>query len=206
MKYPKILGLAALAASALMVFAGAGTASASVFCHSTTTPCAQKWSTGTEIDFTLQGTAEWKTTGGTIFKTCTGGTIRGPLINSGGASETVKVSISKSDFVWNGCTANTSTNEGGELEIHSISGSDSASVTIKGFSFTTNTIFGSCNYGFPNWTSFATLAGSATGNASINITTILSLKSGPACPADIEWVEAFAQTEPSGTGLFVEPS
>jgi hypothetical protein len=54
MKYLKILGLAAVAAAAVMSIAGAGSASATVLCSTTADPCpaGQKWPT-LVVDFTI---------------------------------------------------------------------------------------------------------------------------------------------------------
>lgn len=74
MKYLKMLGLAAVAAAALMAFVGAGTASAKegVLCSTTSNPCNSKWAAGTVIDFSLKGSAVWTNAeNGETLETCT---------------------------------------------------------------------------------------------------------------------------------------
>jgi hypothetical protein len=209
MEYFKMLGLAVIAASALIAFAAAGTASATVLCDTTTTPCNQKWSAGTQLEFEIAPGTEgiWETTDGkTVVAKCTEGELKGKP-SSGGASETVKVPVQASDFTWPGCTVNTATLEGGELEIHAIEGSDNGAVTATGFSFTTTAFGVSCIYTFASSTNIGTLTASATGDATLHINTVFTKKSGGfLCPTDLKWREEFTQVKPEGTALYVEPS
>ena len=210
MKYLKILGLAAVAAMAFMAFVGAGSASATVLCDTTSTPCNQKWTAGTQLEFEISpGTVGlWQTTGGETIAECTEAELRGHP-SAGGASETVKMSIQASDFNWNanGCTIQTKTLEGGELEIHHIAGTDNGTVTATGFSFTTTAFGASCVYTFTKATDLGTLTGSATGDAVLHINTVFTKKEGSfICPADLKWSEQLTQVRPEKTALYVEPS
>jgi hypothetical protein len=210
MKYLKMLGLVAIAAAALMAIAGAGTASATVLCRTTSTPCAagQKWETNTQVHFTLKPgtTSEWKTTGGSLENTCTEGTIKGSISSAGSETSTVKISVSKSEWTWGGCTQAQNTLAGGELEVHAIAGSDNGEVRATGFNFTTTIAGVSCNYNFPESTKLGTLTSSGSGGATIDINTVLTKSGGGfLCVPSLQWIEQFTQTEP-GSGLFVEPS
>jgi hypothetical protein len=212
MKYLKILGLAAVAAAALMAIAGAGTASATVLCDSATNPCAAKWAAGTQLEFHIQAGTEgiWAATSGEPTVRCTEGILKAKP-STGGALETVTMSIGgESEFNWNkGCGSGieTKTLEGGKLEIHSISGSSNGTVTATGFSFTTTFLGASCVYTFAEPTDMGTLTGSATGDAVLDINTVFTKKEGSfVCPLTVTWKENFTQVAPSGTGLFVEPS
>src|SRR5690242_16081517 len=102
MRYLKMFGFAAVAAVVLMAFAGAGTASATVLCHSATSPCPQKWAQGTEVEFSLQPetSATWQTNQGILLNTCTNGTLKGTVSNAGSGTETVKISVPASGFFW----------------------------------------------------------------------------------------------------------
>jgi hypothetical protein len=213
MKYLKTLGLAAVAAMALIAFVGAGSASATVLCDTTSTPCAEKWKVGTEPRFTVKpGTAGiWTDTSGTVVAKCPEGEIRGEITNAGSATETVKTSVEPSDFTWPGVEGciKTITVAGGTLEIHAISGTDNGTVTASGFKITIYfEAFGiSCIYGFTEGQDLGTLTASGSGSAILDINTVFFKKEGGfLCPGDLKWAEEFTQEQPSGTGLYVEPS
>lgn len=212
MKYLKMLGLAAVAVAALMAFVGATSASATVLCHTTSTPCVEKWKVGTEPRFTVRsgGAGIWETTGGTVLAECPEGELRGVISNAGGATETVKTSVEASGLTWQntgGCFS-TKTVEGGTFEVHSITGTDNGTVTVSGFKITINNgFFGDCTYGFTTGEDFGTLTASGTGSAIIDVNTIFIKKEGGiTCPEELRWTEEFMQEKPSGTALYVEPS
>ena len=208
MKYLKMLGLAAVATAALMAIAGAGTASATVFCHTTSSPCPEKWKAGTEPRFTVRpGTAGiWKDTSGAIAAKCPEGELRGTITNAGSATETVKTSVPASGLTWPGVEGciKTVTLEGGTLEVHAISGTDNGTVTVSGFKITLSILGSSCIYGFGENANFGTLTGNGSGSAILDINTLFFKKEGGiACPNDLTWTEEFTQEIPSGTALYV---
>jgi len=210
MKYVKILGLAAVAAAALMAFVGAGTASATVFCDTNTNPCSAKWAAETQLEFHVKpGTVgKWGSTAGETLVECTEGLLKGRP-SAGGATATVKMSVAASEFNWNsGCSGVvTKTLEGGTLEIHAIAGTGNGTVTATGFTFTTSLFGSSCTYGFLSTTDMGVLTGNGTGNAVLDINTTFSKKEGSIiCPTSLSWSEEFTQVAPSGTGLYVETS
>ena len=213
MKYLKMIGLAAIAAVALMAITGAGTASATVFCHSTSTSCAEKWVKGTEPRFTVRpgGAGTWRTTGGEIFAKCPEGELRGEITNAGNASETVKTSVPASGLTWPGVEGciKTITLEGGTLEVHAITGTDNGTVTVSGFRITiyNAALGGSCIYGFATGEHIGVLTASGSNSAILDINTIFLKKEGSfLCPASLNWAEEFQQVQPNGTALYVEPS
>lgn len=148
MKYVKSLGLAAIAAAALMAFVGATTASATVLCKTaptgstTGTTCPEGWAypAGTEIHMTLTGTAKLTTT----FKNyeCTGSTMKGKTKNEGNASETVIVPLET--LTYSGCNCQTVVLKPGTLEIHWIADTNNGTATASGEEETLScsTIFG----------------------------------------------------------------
>jgi hypothetical protein len=215
MKYLKMLGLAAVAAMALMAFVGAGSASATVFCSTNTSPCpaGQKWVAGTAPRFTVKaGTAGiWTDTSGNVVANCPQGEIKGKITNSGSATETVTTSVAASDFTWEstgGCF-NTVTVEGGNLEIHAISGTANGTVTVSGIKITIYLeAFGvSCIYGFSTGADLGTLTGGGSNSATLDINTVFVKKEGSFfCPGSLHWTEEFIQTQPSGTALYVTAS
>lgn len=206
MKYVKMLGLAAVAAAALMAFVGAGSASATVLCKTATNPCTSKWALGTEVRFSLKSgtSAIWKGQQGETLKTCTGADLRGKISNAGSAFETVKLQITENS--WTSCTVPTTTVKLGELEIHSITGSTNGTMTLKGAEFTTkDNFFGDCSYGAGTGIDLGTLTSSGTGDAVIDVSATL-LPTGLGCCPQVSWAEEFTLTSPVETPLFVEPS
>jgi hypothetical protein len=158
MKHVKMLGLAAMAAAALMAFVGASTASATVLCKtSTTTTCPAGWALAKgeklhavlepEKIATLTGERPEHTTEKVI--TCTSSTVEGEVTNAGSATETAKGNITVLTFT--GCTSpstgggkcTVTTLKGGTLEAHATSGGN-GTLTSSGAEVTTSceSIFG----------------------------------------------------------------
>ena len=207
MRYVKMLGLAAVAAMALMAFVVAGSASATVLCKTNTNPCSSKWAVGTELEFTLKNgtSATWKGTSGETLKTCTGAKLRAQITSAGSATETVKLKVLEDS--WTSCTVPTVTLKLGELEVHSITGSTNGTLTFKNAEFTTqDLIFGDCVYGTAaSGTDLGTLTSSGTGDSVIDVNATLSPIGLNCCP-EVVWQEDFTITSPKETPLFVEPS
>jgi hypothetical protein len=187
MKYIKMLGLAAVAAAALMAFAG--TASATKLYSGGTQKLA-----GTTIESSLTGSASLETTEGTVLNTCTGGSVKGKTSNSEGAS----ISGSIESLTWTGCTKTTHTIKNGSLEIAYTSGLN-GSVTGKGSEVTIDGIFGaSCVYGTGSGTALGTLVGSTTGNATLAIkATVPRISGGFICPSQAVWNASYTVTSPT---------
>jgi len=208
MKYMKMLGLVVVAAMALAAFLGAGSASATVICHTKTSPCPQKWAKGTQVEFSVKSgtSASWKETTGIAVKTCTGGTIKGEITNAGSETEAVKISVPASEFKWTGCTVATETLKGGEIELTHITGTDNATMVFKGFEFTTTQSGISCKYGLGEGIDVGTLTGSATGDAVMDINSVLPVTGGGLCCSDVAWIEEFTLTKPQETPLYIRKS
>src|SRR5690348_12477967 len=114
MKYIKMLGLAAVAAAALMAF-GAGSASATELYSTGVTVNA-----GTVLKSSLETgtTATLSTTdGSSIVDTCTGSTVEGPVDTYTGGDVTGSIT----SLGWSGCTFTTDTLTNGSLSINSAS-------------------------------------------------------------------------------------
>src|SRR3954452_11792208 len=105
MRSIKTLALAAVAAGALMAFIGAGTASASKLCSTTTDPCTSPWVNGTTLDFSLlkETSATWREPGGATLDTCLVSTIKGPMTN-GTSTVTANVLVEPINLTWGNCT------------------------------------------------------------------------------------------------------
>lgn len=215
MKYAKMLALAAVAASALMAFIGAGTASASTLCSTTVKPgaCpeAQKWPKGTILDFSLspETSAELRETGApdgntAVIDTCKTSTVKGELTNAGSATETATGKIT--ELTWGSCSFPTKTVLNGKLEIHQITGTSNGTVTADGITeVTINTIlFGSCIYTVESGKSIGDLT---EGNPAIfhaNAVAHKTAGAASACPTTSEWTATYTLTSPAGTTLSVD--
>jgi len=158
MKYVKMLGLAAVAAMALMAFVGAGTASATTL----TGVGGTVLKAGTEIHAVNEGVVKLTTS----FKNieCEESTVKGTTDNETGT--TVTGSIAKTNLTWGKCNCEVKTLEGGKLHV-AVSGSGpNGSVSSSGAEVTANcsTIFGTvhCIYATGAGTSLGTLKGSTT--------------------------------------------
>jgi len=216
MKYLKMFALAAVAAGALMAFIGAGTASATELCSTTTAagvacPAGQKWGAGTIIDFSLtSGTsAELKETSapegeGKSLDTCTGSetTVKGELTNAGSATETATGKIT--ELKWKTCTFPTSTTQLGRLEIHRIAGTSNGTVTSdEETKVTINTVFfGSCVYTVESGHSIGDIT---EGNPAVFHANAVAhqVSNNPVCPTTSVWTATYTLTSPSGTTLSI---
>lgn len=179
MKYPKMLGLTAMA---LMAF-GTGSASAASHLYST----GVQVSAGTVLDLTLAaGTSSALTTtdGKTLVTTCTGSTIAGAVTYPAGGD----AAISISSLTWSGCSSTTDTLTNGSLSI-----SSTGTVTGSGTVVTKNFGGVSGRYGTGAGTHLGTLN---TGKIAIN--TILNEQEPKSflCPDTVKWVATYIVTSP----------
>jgi hypothetical protein len=207
MKYVKMLGLAAVAAAALMAFVGASTASATVICGTagtgspTGTTCPAGWAYGakTPIHAVNKGTVTLDTS----FKTveCTSSTVGGETSNEGSATETVTGPEGTLSF--SGCNCPTVTViKAGTIEIHWIEGTHNGTLTSSGSKVTTickAPIFGfnvHCTY-VTSKTDLGTLTGGnpATFTASASIP-VEEAESDSLCPEESKWTATYEVTNP----------
>jgi hypothetical protein len=209
MKYVKTLGLAAIAAAALMAFLGTGTASATVLCSTTASPCpeAQKYPAGTRIGFSLTaGTSLVWINGETVLETCKEAVLKSDITSAGSGTNTVKSENKTLSF--NQCTfANGFTKLGG-LEIHNIAGTSNGTVTASGevgWTFN-NPLFGSCVYGWTTGGVVGTITEGKPATLHLNTGIVRLSGSSAACPANGNLNGSLTQTEPTSTTLAVEPS
>lgn len=223
MKYVKMLGLAAVAAMALMAFAGAGTASAGgVLCSTTVSPCpsAQKLANGTVLDFSLvaKGSATLETTGGTTVDTCTAATVKGTLGENPSTKEgsVGEATGTNTEITWGApetaCTKPATTLKPGKLKINNITGTsngtvvadDEITVTIPGLFSGEN-----CIYGVTPGTTIGELK---EGNPAIFTANAVATKIADATdkctfgPADTKWTAEYQLTSPANTTVSVSSS
>lgn len=214
MKHLKILGLALVAAAALMAFAGASSASATVLCKvqgtgtptGTTCPSGEAYGAGTKIEGTNSGIVKLDTT----FKTveCKKSTISGETSTEGSATETVSGPEGTLTFTECNCTVNVL--KAGTLEIHWIDpvvegveqGSHNGTLTSNGSEVTVscNTLFGTvhCIY-VTEKDSIGDLTGSATPTSAAifhSTAVIKQKKTDSLCAEQSTWTATYEITSP----------
>lgn len=211
MRNLKMLALAAVAASALMAFIGAGTASATVLCSTTTgnNPCptAQKWFNQPLLfSLTPETSLLLKETGGSTFQTCKGSEIGAEITNTGSSTETVTGKFTKSTLT--SCTFPHTTTALGGFEIHRIAGTSNGTVTVDGVTKTTiNTVFfGTCVYGVENGKSLGDITEGKPAILHINAVKKKMEGSNVACPETLLWTATYTLTSPKETTLSVSDS
>lgn len=199
MKYLKMLGLAAVAATALMAF-GAGTASATTLCKTNETPCTTEWKyhNGTTISASLEGTATLNA--GFVTVTCTEGTVNGEITNEGSATTTVSGPVNSVTFGSCNCEL-VQVNAGGTLELHHIEGTMNGTLTSKAATSTVRCSGVTCHYTTAaSGTDMGTLTGSlaTSGTATMDIRTSLTKEEGSSflCASGAEWVANYKVTSP----------
>jgi hypothetical protein len=198
MKYVKMLGLAAVAAAALMAFVGASTASATVLCKTnvvgtptgTTCPANQAYPAGTEIHMVSEGNVVL-TTGSEITEiTCRHSTMKGITRNEGSATETVKGSVEAKNVTWEECSTPNgactySTIKGGTLEIHWIEGTHNGTLAFNGLEVTSScaSIFGNihCIYELAE-EDLGTLTGGNPATVDVESAPINNVSTSSLCP------------------------
>jgi hypothetical protein len=206
MKYLKIIGLAAIAAAALMAFAGS--ASATVLCKANESPCssANTYPAGTRIHAELKE-GEAVLTAGFGNIQCKISTIEGKTANAGSSTETVHGAIEKLTFEnCNGGACTVTVLKTGELEIHTelSTSNGNGTLTAKGQEVTTNCTFFNVNY-HCIWSTGTTGTdlGTLTGGAPATLTAKEALisrtggTSGVACGSSGKWDAVYKVTTPS---------
>ncbi|MDQ3724769.1 MAG: hypothetical protein M3335_02580 [Actinomycetota bacterium] len=213
MKYVKTLGLAAVAAMALMAFFGASSASATVLCKTTITEgcvsSGQHYPAGTQIVATSTNT---KLTAGSATVSCAHSEVKGKTSNTGSASETVFGPISTLTFTT--CSSTVHVLNPGSLEVHHLNKTaekprQMGSLTSKNAAVTVN-IFGvSCVYGTSaagtNLGVITDNAGSNPSTTTVDIATTVERKEGGfLCPSTGVWEGTYTITSPHS--LFIAKS
>jgi len=213
MKYVKMLGLAAVAAAALMAFVGASSASATVLCETpgtgspTGTTCPEAWGVGAGDAIHAVSEGNLVLTTGSEFTqiTCKKGTVTGTVVTEGSATETVKADSAKAgDLTWEECSTpngacTVSTVAAGTLEIHWIEGTHNGTVTGNNTIVTSecNSIFGKihCIYKAAN-EDLGTLTGGETATADFESTPINIEPTSNLCPKEPKWDAKYVVTQP----------
>ncbi len=185
MKYLKILGLAAIAATALMAFAASASA--------TTLTDGEKHEI-TSLEATLEGSANLTNTNSEPIDKCTESTVQGAVENQG--AETVS---GKGEVTWGGCTWTTKTETGGTLDVTS-NGSGSGTVVSTGAVVTINVAGIDCLYGTKTTaeggTDLGLLPSGTEATLAINVIVEEQEPKKLACPNTGRWIANYVVTNP----------
>ncbi len=201
MRYLKILGLAAVAAAALMAFAGAGTASADELCtEAAVESMCPEGKLLTTLEVSQVGSSNLKTTGGTTLATCSGASLHiGGITQGSGVSPIVADEV---EIGWSGCSTTFDTLTGGTVKFEA-GGGGGTTVTSIGAEWTT-TLFGvSCTYGTG---ATGTDLGEIGTSGSVSFSKTISKTAGSGlCPSTAKWEAAFQVTNHSAFHYVAEP-
>lgn len=197
MKYVKMLGLAAIAATALMAFVASSASATTLYSGTTKLP------KGTEIVASLAkgGTYTLTATNGESLDTCTAGTVSGKTNQESATEITGEAAVSWGESGTE-CAKTTDTLKGGTIGITWIKGTINGTVKSYGAEVTVGGIFGvSCVYGTEaTGTDLGELKG-VTGekeDATLAINTPVLLKSGGfLCPPSAIWKANYVVTSPT---------
>ncbi|HET8814280.1 MAG TPA: hypothetical protein VFM51_04920, partial [Solirubrobacterales bacterium] len=109
MNHLKMLGLAVLAAMALVAIAGVGTASAGggVLCENKNEPCTTTWEVNSHMTFVLKSGTNSRivSTIGSALRTCTASELTAKVTRAGSATERGKGEVKNEWLTWGGCGA-----------------------------------------------------------------------------------------------------
>ena len=198
MKYVKILGLMAVAAAALMAFAG--TASATVLKSTGATVPA---TTILKASLESGSTASLADTAGNPIQTCTSSEVEGEIENAGGASATVSGPVTKLTFSGGAtCSVTVTLVKTDRLEIHHIAGTTNGTLTASGFHVVLHVFGTQCTYGAGASTDLGTATGATTATntgtlATMDVDAIVNRQTGGfLCPTTARWIAKYLVTSP----------
>jgi hypothetical protein len=191
MKYLKMLGLAAVAAMAVMAFVGAGSASADEICTDTVVggDCA-KPITSVHGVLVAGTSAKLTTTEGTTLDTCTTSTIQIEPIKQGTGNKTIEGTVKTLSWGTEAtpCSFHTTTINLGKIHASEGTEADSTKLTAVGTEVTVNTgLFGSCVF------TAGEIGTVAAGTNTLTINTVATRKTG-LCPSSARWVASYTLT------------
>ncbi|MGN6276242.1 MAG: hypothetical protein ACTHNP_09990 [Solirubrobacterales bacterium] len=195
MRHLKMLGLALVAATALMAISGAGAASATRLCKAAEATCsaAKTYPAGTEIITSLERETSnlLRDTSSSNRNECTGSEVKSKTENETGAT----ISGPITSLTFTGCTNTTNVTANGSIEISHISGTNNGTVTLKNTKVRLS-IFGVfCIYGAGSGTDIGTLTGGAMATLDINAVVNL-IEGGFFCPTTQVWEGKHTVTSP----------
>jgi hypothetical protein len=195
MKYLKILGLAAVAAAALMAFVGAGTASAeTTACKATEDPCAagNAYGVGTKVVAHNElEPAVLTAAGGFVEIVCQKSTIDGEITRAttptGGPT-----AAGGAGLTFEECNNTVEVLEDPRLTIHH-DGEHNGLIKVESFKVRVKASGLTCTFG-GEVNSGITLTGGTS--PTVDATATINLKEGFFCPSTAVWHAKYALTEP----------
>ncbi|HEX3040905.1 MAG TPA: hypothetical protein VHP56_02295 [Solirubrobacterales bacterium] len=189
MKHLKMLGLAAVAATALMAFA-AGPASATTLSINGVT---QTGAVAIEASIAAGNSAILKDTSGFSQNTCTTSVAKGSTDTKTGEAVTGKLS----SLTFSNCTRTVTVHKPGALEILWISGSTNGTVYSENAQVTSGSPIGILNCTTGETTHIGTLTGIASGSATMHINALINC----GIISSAKWEGTYTITSPSGLGV-----
>jgi hypothetical protein len=192
MKHLKMIGLAAVAATALSAFFGAGSASATTL---EAGGFIQNQSVALTLTLKPQTSMITENTPGNILNTCTGSHIAASTVSPFTAA-TVTAPVSSLSAT--GCNNSTTVHKAGTLHIQHIVKTTNGTVSSSGLELTKfSQLFGTylnCKTGAG--THLGTLTGVASGHATLHVNAWLDCGIIPA-----RWTATYIATSPTGLGV-----
>ena len=192
MKHLKILGLAAVAAAALMAFAGAGTASADELCTEAANaenmcPAGKQITT---VTYSEVGTTRLKLTGGSTAASCTGGSID-VTTTGGNGTGSAAITGTVNNMEFSGCSTTVDTVAGGTLKGEAGAGGGTTLTSI-GAEWTLQLFGVSCTYGTGTGVDLGEM--NASGELPTFSKSLIKVAGGGLCPATFVWEGFFKAT------------
>jgi hypothetical protein len=203
MKYIKTLGLAVVAAAALMAIVGAGSASATVICKNNTTPCTSKLAKGEKIHAVLESASATLVPSNNLSTTtCTGSTIEGEVSNEGSATTTAEGPILSLTFT--GCNNTVHVLKTGTLVAH-YGSTMGGTLTATGFEVTVEASGVDCIYSGTVSTGITFKGSHETGSTSTveAVNASVPVKAGQPflCGSSGKWTANYSVTTPDTLNL-----
>jgi len=189
MKHLKMLGLAAVAAMALMAFA-AGPASATTL---EIKGVPQAVDVEIEASIAAGNSAILKDTSGFSQNTCTSSVAKGKTETTTGTYVTGKLSL----LSFSNCTRTVTVHQPGALEIHWIKGTTNGTVYSEKAQVTSGSPIGTLNCTTGETTHIGTLTGVASGHATMHINALINC----GIISSAKWEGTYTITSPEGLGV-----
>ncbi|HVD40755.1 MAG TPA: hypothetical protein VNC16_07115 [Solirubrobacterales bacterium] len=196
MKYLKMLGLMALAATALMAFASSASAT-------TLEVKGVKQTSALTIAGSLESgtSAILKDTSGFSQNTCTGSSVHGVTSVVTGSAVTGPLTghgqLNPTGLTFTGCTRTVTVHDPGTLEITWIKGTTNGTVASEEAQVTSGSPIGTLNCKTGATTHLGTLTGSASGHATLLVNAVINCGIIPSA----KWEAAYLVTTPTGLGV-----
>jgi hypothetical protein len=173
-------------------------ASATVLCHTNTSPCTSIVGAGNEVKSVLA--SPWVLKAGFANVECSEGSMNPSVENAGGPTSTVVGKVIQ--FLAGVCNCSVTTLRNGGVEWHWISGSFNATLTSNALEITVSCFGAHCVYGTGGATHIGVFTG-GTGRIDVNAS-LKRLEGSFLCASPASWSASYNVTSPSP--LYAESS